>query len=344
MAINGEPLVEDSSQGVSRTVAFLPLGCTDGLANPESFTRHLQEAVRSTSDALAVIFYWPSRKVNPISDLSPVTRQADWDVLQRFLGVMYGCAGREAAVLDRPLLEVLVLIDGLMDETCLRGKVSKIILLNEVGLNDVARFLETSPEPQMVTRFSKNLRQAGDDSVSPSHPITAAQEKQDHRHDVTALGGTFDHLHGGHKILLTMAVAITKRRLVIGLTTDVMLKTKSHAELLEPFETRTQHLQTFLRHLSTDIEYDIIALRDTYGPTATDELISALIVSRESAAGGLAIDQVRETNGLTRLRTYVIDVISGNHAEGAQAREYIHPTVVGKSERRLRFGRITWTW
>jgi hypothetical protein len=136
MVINGEPLVEDSFQGVSRTVAFLPLGYTDGLANPESFTKHLQEAVRSTSDALAVIFYWPSRKVNPISDLSPVTRQADWDALQRFLGVMYGCAGREAAVLDRPLLDVLVLIDGLMDETCLRGKVSRIILLNEVGLSE----------------------------------------------------------------------------------------------------------------------------------------------------------------------------------------------------------------
>jgi phosphopantetheine adenylyltransferase len=67
-----------------------------------------------------------------------------------------------------------------------------------------------------------------------------------------------------------------------------MLKSKSHAELLEPFESRTEHLQTFLRHLSANIQYDIVALRDTYGPTATDGEISALIVSRESAAGGLA--------------------------------------------------------
>jgi hypothetical protein len=33
-----------------------------------------------------------------------------------------------------------------------------------------------------------------------------------------AVGGTFDHLHAGHKILLTMTAWITRKRLVCGVT------------------------------------------------------------------------------------------------------------------------------
>jgi hypothetical protein len=33
-----------------------------------------------------------------------------------------------------------------------------------------------------------------------------------------AVGGTFDHLHAGHKILLTMTAWITGKRLVCGVT------------------------------------------------------------------------------------------------------------------------------
>ena len=35
---------------------------------------------------------------------------------------------------------------------------------------------------------------------------------------VTIIGGTFDHLHAGHKILLSMAAYITSQKLIIGIT------------------------------------------------------------------------------------------------------------------------------
>lgn len=38
------------------------------------------------------------------------------------------------------------------------------------------------------------------------------------RFPVVALGGTFDHLHAGHKILLTMAASLTTRKLIVGVT------------------------------------------------------------------------------------------------------------------------------
>jgi pantetheine-phosphate adenylyltransferase len=33
-----------------------------------------------------------------------------------------------------------------------------------------------------------------------------------------ALGGTFDHLHAGHKILLSMAAWIAERKIIVGVT------------------------------------------------------------------------------------------------------------------------------
>ncbi len=38
---------------------------------------------------------------------------------------------------------------------------------------------------------------------------------------VVALGGTFDHLHAGHKILLSMAAWITDEKVIIGVTGNV---------------------------------------------------------------------------------------------------------------------------
>jgi pantetheine-phosphate adenylyltransferase len=36
--------------------------------------------------------------------------------------------------------------------------------------------------------------------------------------DVVALGGTFDHLHAGHKILLSLGAWIAKRKIIVGVT------------------------------------------------------------------------------------------------------------------------------
>ena len=35
---------------------------------------------------------------------------------------------------------------------------------------------------------------------------------------VVALGGTFDHLHAGHKILLSMGAWLAREKLIVGIT------------------------------------------------------------------------------------------------------------------------------
>jgi len=67
-----------------------------------------------------------------------------------------------------------------------------------------------------------------------------------------------------------------------------MLKSKVHAEYLESYDVRSAHLKAFLLDLDHTLDYEVVALKDVYGPTASDPEISALVVSRESAAGGQA--------------------------------------------------------
>ena len=46
------------------------------------------------------------------------------------------------------------------------------------------------------------------DKVKPSLPVVA-------------LGGTFDHLHAGHKILLSMAAWLSRKKVIVGVTGPV---------------------------------------------------------------------------------------------------------------------------
>ena len=47
---------------------------------------------------------------------------------------------------------------------------------------------------------------------------TATARSKRPRYQVAAMGGTFDHLHAGHKILLSMAAWVAEEKLIVGVT------------------------------------------------------------------------------------------------------------------------------
>lgn len=58
-----------------------------------------------------------------------------------------------------------------------------------------------------------------------------------------ALGGTFDHIHNGHRLLLTQSAALARQRVVVGVSSGPLLANKVLSELIKPTE-----VSTHLRH------------------------------------------------------------------------------------------------
>lgn len=95
-----------------------------------------------------------------------------------------------------------------------------------------------------------------------------ADENKVYQHVV--LGGTFDRLHAGHKMLLSAAILRCKKSLTVGVTDGVMTHTKKLWELIEPCEVRIEKLLRFLKDVDPRIDYKVVPITDTYGPTAYD--------------------------------------------------------------------------
>ena len=185
---------------------------------------------------------------------------------------------------------------------------------------------------------------------SPSSKQRASEpETKYSTHHHVAIGGTFDHIHIGHKLLLTMTAfavddaatdALQERTITIGITGDELLKNKKHREVLESWEDRYRSVMTFInaiidfsppssagqRHVSVrddpgpngksmDVVYPnglvikCTEIQDPFGPTITEERISCMILSAETRAGGKAVNDKRAEKGWKPLDLFEVDVL-----------------------------------
>ncbi len=106
-------------------------------------------------------------------------------------------------------------------------------------------------------------------------------------YESVALGGTFDHLHSGHKLMLSLAALVSTNRVLCGITTEEMLTSKTHPQQLEALDTRKLTVERFMREFKQGINLEIVTLRDPFGPTVKLGELEALIVSPETLSGGL---------------------------------------------------------
>jgi len=125
-----------------------------------------------------------------------------------------------------------------------------------------------------------------------------------------AVGGTFDELHKGHRILLTKAFEVGERVLV-GLSSDdfaeKLTRQKNHA--IASYEKRLAELKEFLRQNGFLERAEIMPLDDAYGVTLSKGVLDALVVSQETEYMAQEINKKREKRGLEPLKIIVVEMV-----------------------------------
>ena len=123
-----------------------------------------------------------------------------------------------------------------------------------------------------------------------------------------AVGGTFDELHRGHKVLITKAFEIGDC-VLIGLCSDEFVKKLGKPHVTASYAERLKELKTFLVNLNVSERAEIITLNDPYGPTVNDRCIEGLVVSQETEATASRINEQRRKAGLPLLKILTVNMV-----------------------------------
>lgn len=97
--------------------------------------------------------------------------------------------------------------------------------------------------------------------------------------------------------------------LYIGVTGDALLSGKAHRHLVQSFEAREAAARSFVSALRPGLRVDTSELSSAPPKAATEAPMACLVISRETAAGGLALQAQRQQAGLAPLVLLVVDLV-----------------------------------
>ncbi len=123
-----------------------------------------------------------------------------------------------------------------------------------------------------------------------------------------AVGGTFDSLHRGHKILLRTAFRAADK-VLIGVSRNGFVRQLRKGHRVDPYPKRRRELLLFLKKEGLDGRARIVPLDDPYGPAINDSTVRALVVSRVTKRMAGRINSIRKRRGLTPLRVVSIRMV-----------------------------------
>lgn len=119
-------------------------------------------------------------------------------------------------------------------------------------------------------------------------------------------GGTFDHLHDGHKEFLRFAFSLGEN-VLLGITTDKYIQKYKNQEKIETFNFRKIVLIKFLKSEALFKNVEIVAIDDAYAPElfSKENKIEAIIVTKQTLKGAKYINKLRKELGLKDLKIII---------------------------------------
>ena len=124
--------------------------------------------------------------------------------------------------------------------------------------------------------------------------------------------GTFDHLHLGHKWVLTQALFQSTDTLFVAVASEALLMRKQCPAALEPYSRRVERVEQFLNSIRPpcweEVKIVMLETADAVGPAASLEF-DAIVVTCETATGAGVVNAAREALGHDPVQVVVVDLL-----------------------------------
>lgn len=125
-------------------------------------------------------------------------------------------------------------------------------------------------------------------------------------------GGTFDHLHDGHKKLL-QACFNSGEKVTVGITSGAMVRHKAYNFSIQSYVVRRRHVLAFAALHNKTIT--IVKLNDIYGPTIANTTFDALFVTKDTEKGAEMIQNRRKKLGMKPLLIKIVPFVYDENGE-----------------------------
>lgn len=163
---------------------------------------------------------------------------------------------------------------------------------------------EDAPElsPPVDTEFASSSSAPSSSTASSAAKPSALTAEQANtsiaahlnQYENVVVGGTFDRIHLGHKILLTVTAFCASKSVTVGVTDDSLLTKKYLTDLVAPTTQRINDVTEFLTSIRPALTYHVVSISTPEGPTVTESNYQALVVSLETEVGGRSINTQRQ--------------------------------------------------
>jgi len=122
-----------------------------------------------------------------------------------------------------------------------------------------------------------------DHQLTPMGPTLRDTNLQYQKYPCVATAGTYDHLHDGHKVILTLSTLVSKHKVVVALLTAT--SNKKFSEFTEPLSRRCDKVQQFLSMINPHLNYEIERVNRCNDMAmcrlVNDTIVPAVIVENE---------------------------------------------------------------